>query len=104
MVFWHSSQNKENGFNFAGYSNTKVDKLLEEFRSINDKEERIKKYKEFQEEINQDVPVMFLYSPTYTYLQSKKVKGFNGSTIIEPSDRFSEVTNWYRKTKKTFVW
>lgn len=34
---WHSSSDKKNGFNFVGYKNTKVDKLIEEAETTIDK-------------------------------------------------------------------
>lgn len=103
-VFWHSSQTGEKGLNLAGYNNSDVDKLLVEARSETNKEERINKYKQFQEKLIADMPVIFLYSPTYTYLQSKKVKGFTGTVIVDSSDRFGNIVDWYKKTKKKFVW
>ncbi len=103
-AFWHSSQISAKGLNLASYNNSDVDKLLVEARAETNREERISKYKKFQEKIVDDLPVIFLYSPTYTYLQSKKVKGFAGTTIIESADRFGNVSDWYKKTKKKFVW
>jgi ABC-type transport system substrate-binding protein len=99
-VFWHSSQAGSKGLNLAGYNNSEADKLLEEARISINAEERITKYKKFQEIITADLPVIFLYSPSYTYVQSHDLKGFGGTAIIEPSDRFSGVSDWYLKTKK----
>lgn len=99
-AFWHSSQNTARGLNLAGYSNPEVDKLLIEARQTANREERVAKYQKFQEILTNDAPAIFLYSPVYTYLQSKKIKGFSGTVIINPADRFSDVSNWYIKTKK----
>ncbi len=104
FAFWHSSQIGAKGLNLASYSNPEVDKLLSEARSTTNTEERKLKYQKFQEDVTNDVPAIFLYSPTYTYVQSNKVKGFSGSMIIEPSVRFAGVADWYLKTSKKLTW
>ena len=103
-AFWHSSQIGAKGLNLAGYNNPEVDKLLVDARETTDKEARKIKYQKFQEYITEDIPVIFLYSPTYTYVQDKKVKGFSGTMVIEPGDRFAGVTSWYLKTSKKLTW
>lgn len=104
FALWHSSQAGNKGLNITGYKNDKVDKLLEEARVALDKSSRILNYQEVQKIISEELPVIFLYEKNYTYLQSKKVKGFSGSAIIRPSDRFSGVTSWYLKYKNKFSW
>ncbi|MBU2474500.1 hypothetical protein KKA20_00890 [Patescibacteria group bacterium] len=103
-AFWHSSQIGESGFNLANYSNNEVDQLLEDARLTNNIEERIKKYKKFQEILTQETPVIFLYSPVYTYVQNKKIKDFNIKNIFEPHDRFINIAEWYIKTGTKFAW
>lgn len=103
-AFWHSSQIGSKGLNLAAYNNPEVDKLLTEARTTTDLEVRKTKYQAFQEDIVNDLPVIFLYSPTYTYPQVKKIKGFNGSMIIEPADRFASIFDWYLKTNKKLTW
>ncbi|MDD3711164.1 MAG: peptide ABC transporter substrate-binding protein [Patescibacteria group bacterium] len=94
-AFWHSSQISEMGLNISGYKNKEVDKLLDEARLSMNSEDRIQKYKKFQELLNNDFPVIFLYYPTYNYIQSKKIKGFDFSVILNPADRFNNASNWY---------
>lgn len=102
-AYWHSSQIGKNGLNIAGYKNKEVDKLLEEARGALNKEERINKYKKVQTLITEDIPAIYLYSPTYTYVQNKKLKGFNVQQILRPSDRFTNLSNWYVLTKRKFT-
>ncbi len=99
-LFWHSSQSGENGLNIVSYKNKEVDKILEEARMILNIGDRVEKYKKFQELLNNDLPAVFLYFPNYTYVQDKKIKGFNVSAISDPADRFSNITSWYIKTKR----
>lgn len=103
-AFWHSSQIGAKGLNLSAYNNAEVDRLLIEGRIITDIQERINRYKKFQEIITNDLPVIFLYSPTYTYVQEHQLKGFAGTAIIEPADRFNDVSSWYLKTDKKINW
>jgi peptide/nickel transport system substrate-binding protein len=100
-AFWHSSQ-VERGFNIANYSNKEVDQLLEDARLTAETSVRQEKYKKFQEIIAEEEPVIFMYSPHYTYLQSDEIKGFGVQNILTPKDRFSNVSDWYMKTGKVF--
>ncbi len=102
--FWHSSQIGFGGLNLANYSNKKADELLEDARITNNAETRAEKYKSFQEIIAEDLPAIFLYSKKYTYVQDKKIKGFDTSDITIPSDRFKNISNWYIKTGRKIVW
>ncbi|HZJ40930.1 MAG TPA: peptide ABC transporter substrate-binding protein [Candidatus Saccharimonadales bacterium] len=104
FAFWHSTQIGSKGLNIAGYSNEEVDTLLIEARSNVSGADRNAKYQRFQEIVTSEIPVIFLYSPTYTYVQRKKIKGFNGQAIIEPADRFSQISDWYIKTHKKLTW
>ncbi|MFA4941984.1 MAG: ABC transporter substrate-binding protein, partial [Patescibacteria group bacterium] len=103
-AFWHSSQAVEGGLNIANYTNKDVDKLLEDARAISNQEERIEKYKKFQEILSEDVPAIFMYSPFYTYIQSKKIKGFEVKSILSSCDRFANISKWYIKTGEKIVW
>lgn len=103
FAFWHSSQRKDPGLNLAVYQNKDVDKLLEEARQTLDQPSRKEKYTEFQELLIEDMPAIFLYSPTYLYPVNKKVKGIFIDKLAQPSQRFSQVENWYIKTKRVWI-
>jgi peptide/nickel transport system substrate-binding protein len=60
---WHSESDKVGGFNFIGYKNEKVDKLIKEAEKIVEEEEFGKIYREIFELIVQDNPYLFLYIP-----------------------------------------
>lgn len=98
FAFWHSSQRNDPGLNISMYTNSKVDKILEEARKIQNKEDRIKKYIEFEEELKKDIPSIFLYSPSFIYLIPQKIKGLEIETITIPSDRFIGIDKWYIET------
>ncbi|NCN07666.1 hypothetical protein GW933_03150 [Candidatus Falkowbacteria bacterium] len=100
--FWHSSQNEYPGLNLAIFTNKAVDKLLEDARRINNWDERKDKYLEFQKIIAEELPAVSLFNATYTYPQDKSVKGFNLYSIAVPADRFSNLHEWFVKTKR--IW
>lgn len=100
--FWHSSQREYPGVNLSNYANRNVDTLLEEARLTSDTETRNKKYIEFQNLLIEDLPAIFLYSPSYIYPVNKKIKGIEIGKIAKPSDRFINIEDWYIKTKKKF--
>jgi peptide/nickel transport system substrate-binding protein len=102
FAFWHSSQRKDPGRNVAMYTNSKVDKILEDAFITIEKENRIKKYTEFKNEIQKELPAIFLYSPNFIYVTSKDLKGISIDYINSTSGRFSNSYLWYVKTDK--VW
>ena len=102
FAFWHSSQRNDPGLNIATYTNSKVDRLLEEARRTTDKETRIANYQTAIEAINDDAPAIFLYSPEFLYVLPKKIHGFTLRHTTVPSERFLNIHQWYINTEK--VW
>ncbi|HXK35984.1 MAG TPA: ABC transporter substrate-binding protein [Candidatus Paceibacterota bacterium] len=99
---WHSSQREGLGINLALYNNKTADKLLEEARQTLNPLERAQKYDEFQKILIEDIPAVFLYSSHYLYGLDDNVDGFDTTLIAVPEERFSNVANWYLKTKRVF--
>lgn len=102
FAFWHSSQRKDPGLNVAMYTNTKVDKILEDTFIIIDEKERIKKYAQFEDEIKKDMPAIFLYSPNFIYAVSKNIQNLSLDNLTTPGDRFLNSYQWYIDTEN--VW
>jgi peptide/nickel transport system substrate-binding protein len=100
--FWHSSQRKDPGLNISMYSNSKVDKILEDAQKIISAEERASKYKIFAEEFNKDIPALLIYSPKYIYATTNELNNINIKTLLNPSDRFASIYTWY--ANKDHVW
>ena len=97
---WHSSQTRDPGLNLALYSNPEADKLMEEIREVTDEEKRVENYKKFQEILSDDVPALFVYSPSHVHLTNKKIQGIGVQSAAAAQERFSDVTKWYVKTKR----
>lgn len=102
--FWHSSQTGGKGFNIIDFTNKEVDQILEDARIATDQKVRQDKYKRFQEIIAEEEPVIFMYSTTYTYIQSKNIKGFDVKNLYLPKDRFANINEWYLKTSRSIDW
>jgi len=102
FAFWHSSQRKDPGLNVAMYTNTNVDKILEDAAVTVDEQDRIKKYIQFSEEIKKDMPAVFLYSPDFIYVVSNNLEDFRMDHIITPADRYLNAFSWFTETEN--VW
>lgn len=98
-ALWHSAQSGPNGLNLSNYRNSQVDKNLETIRTATELSSRQQAAHELQKQINDDLPAIFLYNPTYLYTQNKKIKGLTTELMIEPADRFNQINQWYIKTK-----
>ncbi len=80
--FLHSGANKWTG---SGYSNPKVDKLLDEAQSIPDKAKRAEIYKEVQRILAKDVPVIPLLQGKLYVVTKKNVGGVEvGPSMLLP--------------------
>lgn len=96
--FWHSSQIDAPGLNLALFSNRNADKILEEARIATDTQKRDGLYKQFQDILAEEIPAIFLYTPTYTFMINKDIKGVQISHLTSPADRFMFLADWYEKT------
>jgi peptide/nickel transport system substrate-binding protein len=97
-AFWHSSQRNDPGLNLASYTSIEGDKALEEARSSIDVEEKLPLLQKFENQVINDIPAVFLYSPDFIYVVPQIVRAQYPQIIVTPADRFAEVYNWYIET------
>lgn len=102
--FWHSSQVNYPGLNIAGYSSKAVDDILKKTREETSEEKLGDLYTQLQTAILKDKPAAFLYTPTYTYATTDRIKGIETERIFSSSDRFAGVAKWYVDTKVEWKW
>ena len=95
---WHSGADPAS-LNF-GYSRGwgVIDKDLEDGRAAVELADRLAAYIDFQKLMADAAPAIFLYSPHYDYAVSQRVHGVHINNVIEPTDRFQFVTQWYVNT------
>lgn len=74
---WHSSQQAPGQFNFIGYSNPRVDRLLEQGRLELDPDKRMAIYHEFAEILLADSPIVYLFAGYGLPAIHKRVKGID---------------------------
>jgi ABC-type transport system substrate-binding protein len=97
-AFWHSSQVK-GGLNVGGWSNRIADNLLEDGRHQQSRTTRQDDYAKFQMLFAQQQPSILLYHPMYLYAVPTTLKGVKLGEILQPSDRFLNVAEWYVRTR-----
>jgi peptide/nickel transport system substrate-binding protein len=69
--------------NTARYNNPEVDKLLDEAKSIIDKEEAKPYYNKIAKILNEDAPIVPVYANTYFDMYNKKIKGLETSPFCD---------------------
>lgn len=74
---WHSSQQAPGQFNFVGYNNPVVDKLLEQGRLELNPDKRQKIYHEFARVLLEDSPIVYLSAGYGLTAIHKRVKGID---------------------------
>ena len=70
------------GANYNSYSNEKIDELLTKARQTDVYEERLKYYKEFQEELTKDLPYTFLTYIDAVYVAKNNLEGITKETVL----------------------
>lgn len=74
-AIWHSSQQAPGQFNFLGYKNKQVDRLLERGRMELNPDKRMGIYHEFAEILLEDSPIVYLFAGYGLQAMHKRVKG-----------------------------
>ena len=74
---WHSSQQAPGQFNFIGYNNPTIDKLLEQGRTELNPDKRQKIYYEFARVLLEDSPIVYLSAGYGLSAIHKRVKGID---------------------------
>jgi len=94
--FWHETQALPGqGQNYSGFRHRRISEVLEQARMVVGREQRLSLYKEFQQLFMQELPAIPLYVPVYTYAVDRRVSGVQLGPLMEPSDRFATLPDWY---------
>ena len=88
---WHSSKTKKGEYNFIGYKNAEVDRLLVAGRRTFDVEKRKKIYYRIHEILADEQPYAFLYVPDATPIVHKRFKGIE----VAPLGIMYNFIHWY---------
>ena len=102
-AYWHSSQAKPTGLNFANYSNVIADDALSGARSKRDEKYRSDRYQSFTRRWLADMPAIPLYQSKIDYIHTNSVKAMNAdSVLVLPEDRYADVLYWSVNTATVF--
>jgi peptide/nickel transport system substrate-binding protein len=88
---WHSSKTKKGEYNFIGYKNPEVDRLLVEGRRTFDMEKRKKIYYRIHAILAEEQPYAFLYVPDALPIVHKRFKGVE----VAPLGIMYNFREWY---------
>lgn len=92
--FWHDSQ-VDTGQNYSGFVDRNTSIWLEEARTDPDVTQRASLYRSFQHRFMDQVPSLLLYYPVYTFAVDAQVQGITVGPMVDPSDRFASIGQWY---------
>lgn len=96
--FWHSSQLADQ--NYAGYSVTASDILIEAARMTVDTAARNAKYDQFYASLNDAAVVKYFDPLRYNFLVSERIKGVPTINGTEAAARYFDVNDWYIKSMR----
>ncbi len=88
---WHSSKTRKGEYNFIGYKNAEVDRLLVEGRRSFDIEKRKKIYYRIHAILAEEQPYSFLYVPDALPIVHKRFKGIE----VAPLGIMYNFIDWY---------
>jgi peptide/nickel transport system substrate-binding protein len=97
-ALWHSTQATQQGQNISGFANEQADLAMEEARTTSELEQQSAAYASFQQAFAEQVPALLLYYPIYTYAVDSRVQGVQLAPVLDPSDRFRTIADWYLET------
>jgi peptide/nickel transport system substrate-binding protein len=104
FAFWHGSQITDPGLNISQYSNTTVDTSLEELVQTFDRNERNRIYTNIVEQLQTDIPAVFLYSPQLIYIvRGNTLQNIQLGNIANGSERFLDIRTRFKETNYTLT-
>ena len=94
-AYWHSSQARSNGLNFANYSNVIADDALSGGRTRLDEKYRADRYRSFVRRWLLDMPAVPLYQPKLDYITSRSVTALSADAqLVSIENRYVDVIYW----------
>lgn len=92
--FWDQAQ-ITGGQNYSQWNDRQASEFLEEARVELNMDERRRLYNNFQVRFTNELPSLPLFYPIYNYGIDQRVNGVTMGSIYDPSDRFSNITEWF---------
>ena len=95
---WHSDGDKKGGFNFVGYHNSAVDRMIVEAEHTVEREKFATIYQKLFKLIVDDYPYVFLYIPNSITAVNREIKGVEPSLIGIGHNQIE----WVKKKSQNF--
>jgi peptide/nickel transport system substrate-binding protein len=92
--FWHQSQTSS-GQNYSKWDDRQASEYMEQARVTVDVTERTRLYRNFQVRFVDELPALPLFYPVYTYAVDERVQGVTIGPLLDTSDRFTTITDWF---------
>jgi peptide/nickel transport system substrate-binding protein len=100
--FWHETQVGE-GQNYAGFVHRRMSEVAERARVTVSRARREELYREFQVLFAEQLPALPLYVPVYTYGVDEGINDVQIGPLMDPSDRFRTILDWWIVHRRVFV-
>jgi ABC-type transport system substrate-binding protein len=100
--FWSSSQESAPGLNIALYANKTVDLAVAGMQIATSTSIRNALYEVAANQIQKDIPAIFLYAPETMYLSQQTFHTGPLTAVSNQSDQFNNIYDWSINTEK--VW
>ena len=100
--FWHETQ-VDQGQNYAGFVHRRISEVVERARVTPNENRRLVLYDEFQELFAEELPSLPLYVPVYTYGVDQRINDVQIGRLMQPSDRFRTMLNWWLVHRRVFI-
>jgi peptide/nickel transport system substrate-binding protein len=97
--FWDQAQ-ITGGQNYSQWDNRLASEYLEDARVSVDLAERTKLYRNFQVIFSRESPALPLFYPVYTFGVSTQIQGIRMGPLLDTSDRFATILDWYLLANK----
>lgn len=97
--FWHSSQQRDNGFALAVGFIKKIDQDLATAQQATTEQAFNDALRDFQAVMVDEVPAIILAQSEYLYAHERALRGITSTSLPAAADRFDTISSWYLKTR-----
>lgn len=98
--FFNSKERSFPKLNISNYTNSSVDKILENLNNERKTANQKELIKQLSDIISKDNPVIILYKPQFVLAHFLKTQIQLPNTIKSEEDRYSYINNWFTDTEK----
>lgn len=103
--FWHSTQSFDPGLNLTSYYSKDLDQYLAEARQPTlTPEKKAEANRKADAILMADAPAIFLYQSFALIVQKDNLRSTTPMSLLEATNRFLDVTDWYVKTDRVWHW